>query len=116
MLEQVAACTPALAGFVAKRYGERLAAVFIQMDSGERTKLEFSREVEQGDAMGPALFCLPLQSVITRIREVRVAGGRSRCIPRRRYYRGRRDITRDGGSGALPQARVDSEGNTPQPE
>ena len=69
MLEQVAACAPALTGFVAKCYGERPASVFFQMDSGERTKLECSRGVQQGDAMGQALFCLPLRPVLTRVRE-----------------------------------------------
>ena len=33
MLEQVAACTPALTGFVAKCYGERPAPIFFQIDS-----------------------------------------------------------------------------------
>ena len=45
MLEQVAACTPALTGVVAKCYGERPASVFFQMDSAERTKLECVRGV-----------------------------------------------------------------------
>ena len=61
MLEQVAVCTPVLTGFVAKCNGERPASVFFQMDSGERTKLEYSRGVQQGDAMGRCLR--------TRIRE-----------------------------------------------
>ena len=39
------------------------------MDSGERTKLECSRGVQQGNAMGPALFCLPLRPVLARVRE-----------------------------------------------
>ena len=69
MFEQVAACTPALTGFVAKRYGERPASVFFQVDSGERTKLECYPEVQQGDAVGPALSCLPLLPVLTRVRE-----------------------------------------------
>lgn len=69
MLEQVASCTPALTGFVAKCYGERPAPVFFQMESGERTKLECSRGVQQGDAMGPALFCLPLRPVLMKVRE-----------------------------------------------
>ena len=53
MLEQVAACTPTLTGFVSKCYGEKPASVFFQMDSGERTKLECFREVQQGYAMQP---------------------------------------------------------------
>ena len=47
MLEQVAASTPALTGFVARCYGERPAYVLFQIDSGERTKLECPRGVQQ---------------------------------------------------------------------
>ena len=43
--------------------------MLLLMDSGERTKLECSRKVKQGDAMGPTLFCLPLRSVLTKVRE-----------------------------------------------
>ena len=67
MLEQMAVCTPALTRFVAECYGERPAYVFFQMDPGKRTKLEISRGVQQGDAMGPALFCLPLRPVLTKV-------------------------------------------------
>ena len=56
-------------GVVAKRYSERPASMFFQMDSGERTKLECYPEVQQADAMGPALSCLPLLPVLTRVRE-----------------------------------------------
>ena len=65
----MAACTPALTGSVAKCYGERSASELFQTDSGERTKLECSRGVQQGDAKGPALLCLPLRPVLTRVRE-----------------------------------------------
>ena len=51
ILDQVAACTPALTEFVAKCYGERPTAVFFQMDSGEKTKLECSRGVQLGDCL-----------------------------------------------------------------
>ena len=56
MLEQVAACIPERMGFVAMCYGERIASVFFQIVSGERSKLECSRQVEPGDAMRPFLF------------------------------------------------------------
>ena len=115
MLEQVAACTPALTGFVAKCYGERPASVFFQMDSGERAKLEYSLEVQQEDAMGPVLFCLPLRPVLTRVGEEYESQGVEAYAYRRHHYRGRRDITRDGGSSTLPRERVGSEGHTPQP-
>ena len=67
ILEQVAVSTPALTGFVTKCYSERPTSVFL--DSGERIKLECSLWVQQGDAMGPALFCLPLRPVLVRVRE-----------------------------------------------
>ena len=86
------------------------------MDSGERTKLECSRGVQQGNAMGAALFCLPLWPVLVKVREgYESQGGPNLCIPRRHHYRSRRDISRDGRSGALPRQRVDSEGHTSQP-
>ena len=69
MLEQEAACTLALTGFVAKCYGERPASVIFQMGSGDRTKLECSCGAQQGDALGAALFFLPLRPVLARVRE-----------------------------------------------
>ena len=39
------------------------------MDSGERRKTDCSKGVQQGDAMGPALFCMPLLLVLKRVRE-----------------------------------------------
>ena len=60
---------PALTPFVEKCYGERPAPVFFQKDSGERQKIEFANGVHQGDAMGPALFCMSLLPVLKRIRE-----------------------------------------------
>ena len=69
MLEQVAACTPAFTGFVANRYAERPASVFFHMDSREQTKIDCPRGVQQGDVMGPALFCLPLRPALMRVRE-----------------------------------------------
>ena len=46
---------------------------------------------------------------------IRVAGDRSACTSWRHHYRDLRDVTRDGVSGTLPRARVDSGGHTPQP-
>ena len=43
------------------------ARVF-QMESGERRKIHCSSGVQQGDAMGPALFCMPLLPVLKRTR------------------------------------------------
>ena len=46
MLEKVAACTPALTEFVVTCCDERPTSVLFKMDSGERTKLGCSREVQ----------------------------------------------------------------------
>ena len=56
VLAEATTCVPALAPFVAKRYGERSAPVFFQMDSGERRKIDCSSGVQRRDAMGPTLF------------------------------------------------------------
>ena len=69
MLAEAATCVPALTPFVAKCYGEMSAPVFFQMESGERRKIDCSSGVQQGDAMGPALFCMPLLPVLKRTRE-----------------------------------------------
>ena len=59
---------PALTPFVAKCIGEMSAPVFFQMESGKRRKIDCSSGVQQGDAMGPALFCMPLLPVLKRTR------------------------------------------------
>lgn len=69
MLEKVAACTPALTGFVAKCQGKGPASAFFWTDSGERTQLECSGGVHQRDAVGPALFCLRQEPMRMRARE-----------------------------------------------
>ena len=68
VLAEVAICAPALTSFAAKCYGERSAPVFFQMESGERRKIECSSGAQQGDTMGPALFCIPLLPVLKRTR------------------------------------------------
>ena len=71
VLAEAVTSVPVLTPFIAKCYGERLARVlvFFQMDSGERPKIECSSRVQQGDAMGPALFCMLLLPALKRIRE-----------------------------------------------
>ena len=69
VLAEAAACVPALTPFIPKGHGDRPAPVFSQMDSGQRRNVECSSGVQQGDAMGPALFCMPLLPVLKRIRE-----------------------------------------------
>ena len=69
VLAEAATCVLAPTPFIAKCYGERPAPVFSKMDSGERRNIECSSGVQQGDAMGPALSCVPLLPVLKRIRE-----------------------------------------------
>ena len=69
VLAEATTCVPALTPFVARCYGERSATVFFQMDSGERRKIDCSGGVQQGDAMGPALFCMRLLPVLKRTPE-----------------------------------------------
>ena len=68
MLAEAATCVPALTPFVAKCYGDMSAPGFFQMESGERRKIDCSSGVQQEDAMGPALFCMPLLPVLKRTR------------------------------------------------
>ena len=68
MLAEETTCVPALTPSVAKYYGEMAAPVFFQMESGERRKIDCYSGVQQGDAMEPALFCMPLLPVLKRTR------------------------------------------------
>ena len=68
MVAEATTCVPALTPFVARCYGEMSAPVFFQTESGERQKIDCSSGVQQGDAMGPALFCMPLLQVLKRTR------------------------------------------------
>ena len=61
MLAKVADCVPALTPFGAKGYGTRPADVFFRMDSGETRTIACSNGAQQGDPMGPAMFCLALR-------------------------------------------------------
>ena len=72
---EAATSVPALTPFIAKCYGARPAPVFFQMDSGGRRKIGCWREVQQGDAMGPAVFCMPLLPVPKRIRGIQTPRG-----------------------------------------
>ena len=44
------------------------APVLFQMKSGEERKIDCTSGVQQGDAMEPALFCMPLLPVLKRTR------------------------------------------------
>ena len=69
VLAEAANCVPALTLFVAKCYGSRPADVFFPMDSGETRTIACSSGVQQGDPMGPAMFCLALRPGLKRFRE-----------------------------------------------
>ncbi|CAN0586918.1 unnamed protein product, partial [Laminaria digitata] len=69
VLEEVANCVPALTPLVAKCYGTRPADVFFRMDTGETRTTVCSSGVQQGDPMGPAMFCLALRPGLKRFRQ-----------------------------------------------
>ena len=61
----VAALTP----FAAKCSGTRPTDVIFRMDSGETRTIVCSSGVQQGDPMGPAMFCPALRPGLKRFRE-----------------------------------------------
>ncbi|CAN0583139.1 unnamed protein product, partial [Laminaria digitata] len=69
VIEEVAKCVPALTPLVSKCYGTRPADVFFRMDSGETSTIACSSSVQQGDTMGPAMFCLALRPKLKRFRQ-----------------------------------------------
>ncbi|CAN0597399.1 unnamed protein product, partial [Laminaria digitata] len=69
VLEEVANCVPALTLLVAKCYGTRPADVFSRMDTGETRTIACSSGVQQGNPMGPAMFCLALRPGLKRFRQ-----------------------------------------------
>ena len=58
VLAEVAKCVPALTPLVAKCHGTRPADLFFRMDSGKTRTIARTSGVQQGDPMGPAMFCL----------------------------------------------------------
>ena len=66
---EVANCVPALTPFVATCYDTGLVNVFFRMDSGEIRTIPCSSGVQQGDPMGPAMFCLALRPGLKRFME-----------------------------------------------
>ncbi|CAM9612988.1 unnamed protein product, partial [Laminaria digitata] len=69
VLKEVANCVPALTPSVAICYGTRPPDVFLPMDSEETRTISCSSGVQQGDTMGPALFCLALRPGLKRFRQ-----------------------------------------------
>ncbi|CAN0592515.1 unnamed protein product, partial [Laminaria digitata] len=58
-----------VAKVLAKCYGTRPADVFFRMDSGETRTIACSSGIQQGDPMGPAMFCLALRPGLKRFRQ-----------------------------------------------
>ncbi|CAN0365574.1 unnamed protein product, partial [Scytosiphon promiscuus] len=58
-----------LVGFIAKCYDENPATAVYEMDSGERRTIDCRGGVQQGDGMGPPLFCLMLIPVFGTLQE-----------------------------------------------
>ncbi|CAN0187889.1 unnamed protein product, partial [Laminaria digitata] len=72
VLEEAANCVPALTPSVAKCYGTRpcsQADVFFRLDSEETRTIACSSGVQQGDPMGPAMFCLALRPGLKRFQQ-----------------------------------------------
>uniref|UniRef100_A0A0G4I063 Reverse transcriptase domain-containing protein n=1 Tax=Chromera velia CCMP2878 TaxID=1169474 RepID=A0A0G4I063_9ALVE len=51
-------------------YGRQAAPTFFQTDSGETRVIMSEEGVQQGDVMGPALFCIGLKPVLDRLAEM----------------------------------------------
>ena len=60
---------PALTPLVALCYGTRPAEGLSRMDSGETRTIACSRDVHQGDPIGPAMFFLAFRPRLERIRQ-----------------------------------------------
>ena len=69
VLEEVANCVPAFTPLVAKCCGTRPVDVFSRMDSGGTRTIVCSSDVQQGDPMGPGMFCLALRPGLKRFRQ-----------------------------------------------
>lgn len=68
-LGEVVNYLPALTSLVAKCYGARPADVLFRMKSREARTIACSTGVQQGDPMGPAIFCLALRPGLKRFRQ-----------------------------------------------
>ncbi|CAN0303380.1 unnamed protein product, partial [Ectocarpus fasciculatus] len=68
VMEQAAKSIPNLVGYIARCYDQIPASAVFEMDSGERRTIECRSGVQQGDGMGPPLFCLILIPIIDKLR------------------------------------------------
>ncbi|CAN0101460.1 unnamed protein product, partial [Laminaria digitata] len=82
VLAEVANCGPALMPFVAKCYGTRPADVFFRMDSGEARTVTCSSRIQQGDPIGPVMFCLALRPGLNYFRKDFEGGVSGGCMLR----------------------------------
>ena len=67
IMAQAAKSTPDLVEYVARCYDEIPAKAVFEMDSGERRTIECTTGVQQGDGMGPPLFCFVLVPITQKL-------------------------------------------------
>lgn len=67
IMAQAAKNTPDLVGYIARYYDEVPAKAMYEMDSGESRTIECTTGVQQGDGMGPPLFCFVLIPIIQKL-------------------------------------------------
>ena len=68
IIAQAAKSTSGLVGYIARCYDEIPAKAIYEMDSGERRTIECKSGVQQGDGMGPPLFCFTLVPIVSKLR------------------------------------------------
>ena len=57
-----------LVGYIARCYEKIPAKAIYEMDSGEHRTIECKSGAQQGDGMGPPLFCLALVPIVSKLR------------------------------------------------
>eukprot|EP00903_Cladosiphon_okamuranus_P013938 g12964.t1 len=67
IMAQAAKSTPDLVEYIARCYDEVPAKAVYEMDSGERRTIECKSGVQQGDGMGPPLFCFVLVPILIKL-------------------------------------------------
>ncbi len=69
IIREAARSVPELTGFIAKCYDGTPATAVYTMDSGERRTIECASGVQQGDGLGPSLYCLPMNPILKTLNE-----------------------------------------------
>ena len=67
IIAQAAKSTPDLVEYVARCYDDIPAKAVFEMDSEERRIIEFTTGIQQGDGIGPPLFCSVLVPIIQKL-------------------------------------------------